>query len=88
MREVRLVAHLGQHDIHIIARPDQARDAELRIDLDADGAAVRGQDAGEETPIARAQDVLRRDGTASVEVLANQRTAKSGPGVGRIKDRP
>ena len=24
---VRLVVHLGQHDIHIITRPDQARDA-------------------------------------------------------------
>ena len=88
MREIRLVVHLGQHDIHIITRPDQARDAELRVDVDADGAGIRGQDAGEETPISRAQDVLRCDGTAGVEELANQRTAKSDPGVGRIKDRP
>src|SRR5260370_54994 len=64
------------------------RFAWLLVNVDADGTAVRGQDAGEETSISRAQDVLRCDGTAGVEKGADQRTAKSGPGVGRIEDRP
>ena len=57
-RRICLLDHLGQHDIHIITRPDQARDARLRVNLDADGTAIRCQDAGEETPISRAQYVL------------------------------
>jgi hypothetical protein len=87
VRGIRLVVHLGQHDVHIVARPDQARDARFRVDLDADCAGVRGEHAGEEAPVARTQDVLRGDGSAGVEEPADQRAAQSDPGVGRIEDR-
>ena len=57
-RGICLVEHLGQHDIHVITRPDEARHARLLVDLDRDGTAIRCQDAGEEAPISRAQYVL------------------------------
>ena len=79
---------LGQHDIHIVTRPDQARDTRRRVNVDAEGTGIRCQDAGEKTPFSWAQYVFCCDGTASVEEVANQRSAKSDLGVGRIKDRP
>src|SRR5262249_9501014 len=49
---------MGENEIHIIARPDQARNARLRVHLDADGTGARCQYAGEKTPISRAQYIL------------------------------
>src|SRR5258705_11115166 len=56
-RDICLLGQLGQHDIHIVTRLDQARDARLCVNLDADGTGTRCQDAGEETPISPGQYV-------------------------------